>query len=542
MKKAYLKELANGLLGTVTDDPATLERFATDASIFEVPPAAVAYPANTTDVRHLVEFARNRTATGKPLSLTARGLGSSRTGAALGEGVEVVFPAYMDKLLRLESTAVAVQPGLSSHTLQQILLSHGRWLPPLHGIGHHTTLGGAVSIGSAGPKSIKYGPLRHYVKSLKVVLADGSIITTHRLTARELGRKRGLSTFEGEIYRKLTNLLSDHAMLIAEHEPTAARNTAGYALSAVRTSGGAFDLSQIFIGAEGTLGLITEITLATAPFHPRTTLVVGGCDSLDHAAQALVKLRELGPSALEFVDRAWLETLREHHPSYLAGLLSEHTPRLFFFAEFDDVSQLAQKFKSVRAARVLARGGGRPHTTADPLEQLTWWKIRHAIGETVWPGLSAKAALPIADDAVVPPAHWSQALDKTAKLLAKYDLAAPLSGHAGDGHLALRPPLELARKKDVDKLFNLSREFTDLIVALGGTPSGQAGDGLLRGPLLSRVYGDELAAVHAEVKNTFDPHGLFSPLTKTAATESYARAHLRTDYSATRFADYPPSS
>ncbi len=542
MKKAYLKELASGLLGSVTDDPATLEYFSTDASIFEVTPTAVAYPANTADVRRLVEFARDRTASGKPLSLTARGFGAGTTGGALGEGVGVVFPGHMDKLLRLEPSAVTVQPGMSLHALQQVLVTHGRWLPPAHGLGRHTTVGGAVATGAAGPKALKYGGLRHFVKNLKVVLADGSVVTTRKLTTRELSRKRGLATFEGEVYRKLSNLLSDNGLLIAAHAPSATRNACGYALSAVRNAGAAFDLSQIIIGSEGTLGLITEVTLATAPFHSRTTLVAGGCDSLDHADSTLTKLRELGPSTLEFVDRAWLDELREHHPGYLADLIKDHTPRLFFLVEFDDVSQLAQKFKSVRAARLLTRGGGKPHTTVDPLEQVQWWKIRRSVGETVWPVAGSKPALPLADDAFVPPAKWTMALDKTAKLLTKYDLATPLSGAAGDGQVSLHPVLDLGRKRDVDKLLNLGREFTDMVVSLGGTPTGGAGDGLLHGPLLAGVYGDELAAVQAEVKTVFDPHGLFSPLVKTGATDSYARSHLRGDYSAARFADYPPSS
>jgi len=519
MKKAYLKELAAGLLGAVTDDTAVLEQFATDASIFEVTPTAVVWPANTADVRRLVEFARDRTASGKPLSLTARGHGAGAAGSAIGEGVSVVFPGHMNKLLRLETSAVTVQPGMSAHVLGQILLTHGRWIPPLQGLGHHTTLGGALGGGAAGPKAVKYGSLRHFVKNLKVVLADGSIIATHRLTARELSRKRGLATFEGEIYRHLAGLLADNAMLIAKHEPATKHNAAGYALSAVRNTSGAFDLGQIIIGAGGTLGIITEITLATAPFHPRTTLVAGGCDSLDHAGDALAKLRELGPATLEFVDRAWLELLREHRPGYLAGLLPEHTPRVFFLVEFDDVSQLAQKFKSVRAARILSRAGGRPHTSTEPLEQVTWWRLRRSIHETTWSGFAAKPALPVAD-AWVPPDRWTQALDKTAKLLTKYDLTAPLAGHAGDGHLALYPSFDLSRKKEVDKLFSLSREFADLIISLGGTPSGE--------------FGDDLAAVHAEVKTIFDPHGLFNPQAKTGATETYARSHLRGDYSSGR--------
>jgi FAD/FMN-containing dehydrogenase len=535
--KAYLKELQGKLLGTVTDHPDTLEHFSTDAGLFQVQPAAVVYPQNTADVRKMVQFVAERTASGKPTSIVPRGLGSNQCGAAVGEGLQVSFPAHMNKLLKLDTHTVTVQPGIVYSALQQTLHTHNRWLPPYPDSANYSTIGGAVACNSAGVMSLKYGPTRSFVRSLKVVLSDGSLIKTRRLSARELNRKKGLATLEGEIYRKIDAMLLDHPQLIKKRQPRTGKNVAGYALDTVRGQSGSFDLGQLFVGAQGTLGLITEVTMTTAPYNPRTTLVAGYFSSVEQAAQAVVKLRPLKPCAVELVDRQLLETLRTNRPVDLEGLVPDDLPIIMLFVEFDEPSQISQKYHSVRAERIMARHGAKTRVSTDPVEQVALWKLRQAgAGNLVVAG--AKQPLPFIDDAAVPAEKLAQFLHKTTQLLAKYDLTAPVWGHAGDGHLHLQPHLDLRRKKDVDKLFNLSREFHDMVIALGGTPAAELGDGLVRGPYLEKLYGEEMLELFASVKHIFDPLGIFNPGKKSAATESYARSHLRSEYSLAGFSDF----
>jgi FAD/FMN-containing dehydrogenase len=121
-------------------------------------------------------------------------------------------------------------------------------------------------------------------------------------------------------------------------------------------------------------------------------------------------------------------------------------------------------------------------------------------------------------------------VEKTTKLLGKYELTAAAWGHVGDGNISFMPRLDLAKKKDADKLINLSREFAELVAALGGTPSGTAGDGLIRSTAIAKVHGEEMAEVFAATKHIFDPHGVFAPMQKTDATPDFVRAHLRTEY------------
>jgi FAD/FMN-containing dehydrogenase len=530
MKKAYLKELQSHLLGSVTDKAEVLEYFSTDSSLFQIMPMAVVYPQNTADVRKTVQFVAERAAAGKELSLVGRGKGSDQSGGAIGEGLQVVFPAHMSKLLRLDRDIVTVQPGILFKTLQQTLHTHGRWIPSYPSSVDYSTIGGAVAQDSSGEKSVKYGTMREFVKSLKVILSDGTIIETHRLSGRELSRKKGLSTLEGEIYRKIDSLLLDHEALIKKRTLKTTKNASGYALSKIRHKDGSFDLSQIFIGSQGTLGLITEITLKTLPYNPRTTLVVGYFENSENLGTAVTKLKALGPCSMEMVDRNLLDFVQTNYPGELTNLLPEAVPKAVLLIEFDDNSQLTQKVKSGRAGRILSKLASSQRVSADPVEQVALWKLRRSVSSWMWQSDITKTALPFVNDGIVPPERLSAFLDKTYKLLAKHDLDAAVWGHAGDAHLRLQPRLDLSKKKDVDKLFTLTREFNDMVIALGGSVSGGLGDGLLRSLSLNDLYGEDVMELFATVKHIFDPLSIFNPMKKSEATEAFTRAHLRSEY------------
>jgi FAD/FMN-containing dehydrogenase len=540
MKKADLKELQTSLLGSVTDNARALDYFATDSSIFTITPEAVVYPKNTADVRkvmaHLTQLAEN----GKKISLTARGKGSDQTGGAIGSGIQLVFPAHMNKLLSVDKDCVTVQPGLIYATLQQTLHSHGRFLPPYPASIDYSTLGGAIANNAAGEKTVKYGATRQYVTKLRVVLADGSLIEAKRISARELNRKKGQSDLEGEIYRKVDGLLLDHEEAIKASIPQTTKNASGYDIWDVRGKDGSFDLSQLIIGSQGTLGLVTEATLKTLAYNPKTTLLVGYFDDLDKAGQAVQKLVGLRPSALELVDYHLLEYLREHRPKDLEGLVPDILPKIVLLVEFDDTSQLQQTVRSRRAARHLAKLATAHRATTNPIEQEALWKIRHSAAAIIWMNNSSQPALPFIEDAVVPVAKLPQFLEKTYKLLRKYKLDIAIWGHAGDGNLHLQPSLSLNKAKDIDKLYELSAEFAKLVGSLGGSLSGEHNDGLLRGPYLKDIYGEEVYELFRGIKEAFDPHGILNPQSKIDVTEEVSRPLLRKEFSMRHLYDHLP--
>jgi FAD/FMN-containing dehydrogenase len=433
---------------------------------------------------------------------------------------------------------VTVQAGLPYRTLQQTLHTHVRFLPPAPDSLDFATVGATVSDNTAGVHSVKYGPTRAFVKGLKVVLSDGSLIQTHRLSGRELNRKKGLTTLEGELYRKLDSLILDHPEAVRRMQLKIPYDGAGYALGHVRAKDGSFDLGQIFIGAGGTLGVITEVTFKTTAYNPRTTLVVGYFESTYAALDAAVKLKGLGPSALELADRQLMETVAVSHPGYLDSLLPDGLPYSVLLVQFDQFSQFSQRLAAGRAERIIQRHQGRARIATDPVEQVALWKLRYASSLYMEPA-GAKRALPFASGAVVPLPALPGLLEKATKLLKKYELTAAVWGHVGDGNVNIVPRLDISKKKDADKLFNLSREFAEAVAAAGGTLAGTSGDSLLTSTAYNKIYGEEVVELWAAVKHMFDPHGILSPHHKTGATPEYARLHLRSEYSNPAYQHYP---
>jgi FAD/FMN-containing dehydrogenase len=209
----YLQE---HLQGEVTSSPSVRRHFATDASVLQIVPSVVVYPRGESDVRKVARFAWQLAERGRVLPITARGAGTDQGGAALGDGIILAFPAHMNRVLVLDNKtgAVAVEPGINYGKLQQTLQTHGRFLPPFPASFEYSTVGGAIANNASGEKTVKYGDTRKYVKKMRVVLANGEVIETGRISKRELNKKLGLSTFEGEVYRGLDALLEENASVI----------------------------------------------------------------------------------------------------------------------------------------------------------------------------------------------------------------------------------------------------------------------------------------------------------------------------------------
>jgi FAD/FMN-containing dehydrogenase len=540
MKKAYLKDLHSKLLGSVTDAADVLDYYATDGSIFKITPEAVVYPKNTADVRKTLEYLTERAHAGKHIGLIPRGQGTDQGGGAIGDGIQLVMPAHMNRILRLEKDYVVVQPGLNYRALQQTLHTHGRFLPPYPASIDYSTIGGAVANNAAGEKSYKYGSTRDFVKNLKVVLADGSLIETKRISARELARKKGQMGLEGDIYRGIDALILDHGEAIAKHKPATSKNASGYDLWDIKHSDGSVDLTQLFIGSQGTLGVITEITLKTLPWNPRTTLLVSYFNDLHKAGEAITKLTAAGASCLELADYYLLDYLRRNHPQEIEGMVPEPLPKIVLLAEFDDFSQVAQRVKSTRARRILNKYAASTKIATDPVEQEGLWRLRRSAAALMWLAGGPKKALPFIEDAVVPPAKLPQLLDKTYKLLEQHEVEIAVWGHAGDGNLHLQPLLDLSKKKDVDKLFDLAREFNELVLSLGGSLSGEHNDGLVRAPYLEQQFGSEVYDVFRQAKQVCDPNNILNPNHKVDVTEEYTRQFVRDDYSLAHLSDHMP--
>lgn len=538
----YLQEHLTGEVMTGAD---ARRYFATDSSIFALLPAIVVYPQNENDIRKTARFTWQLAERGRIIPMTARGAGTDQSGAALGSGIMMAFPAHMNRIVELDSKTgvVVAEPGLNYGKLQQTLQTHGRFLPPFPASAEYSTIGGAVANNAGGEKSIKYGVTRDYVRSLRVVLANGEVIETYRLGKRELGKKLGLSTFEGEIYRAIDSLLDENKDVLQALNLGVSKNAAGYNLADIKRKDGSFDLTPLFVGSQGTLGIISEITLETEDYNPQTTLLAAYFDNIEDVQTAVGELLDKAgaPSAVELVDRHLLDMVNEINPNQLKGVIEAPFPGAVLLVEYDDRDR--HQAKNVKKARkILEHFTTRIDQTADPMEQERLWKIRHASATITGHTPGNKKALPIIDDGVVPLGRFNDYVNGLYELFKRHRLEVAIWGHAANGNLHVQPFLDLAEVGDRQQVFSLMNEYYSLVISLGGTISGELGDGRLRGPFLEKLYGPEVYSVFKKVKQICDPYGTLNPGVKIGVNLDDIRPMMRSQYSLEHLYDHLPRS
>lgn len=538
----YLQEHVMGEVMTSLD---ARRYFSTDGSIFTIAPAVIMYPRNENDVRKVARFAWQLAERGRIIPITARGSGTDQGGAAIGSGIILAFPAHLNRIIELDakSGVVVVEPGANYGRVQQTLETHGRFLPPFPSSVEYSTLGGAVANNASGEKSLKYGDTRAYVKALRVVLANGEVIETYRLSKRELSKKLGLATFEGEIYRALDALIEENQSLIDKSILNVTKNSAGYDLLDIKTKEG-FDLTPLFVGSQGTLGLVSEITLETETHNPKTNLLVGFFNDIQKAQKAILELRGLSslPSAIEMVDDNLLQIVQKVNPNQLKDLIPTPMPRIILLVEFDEVSEHTQKRLVKKAHKILEKYAASQQEAKNDEEKENLWKIRHAAATVVAQSDTALKAVPVIEDGIVPPEAFSDYLTGVQELLKRNHLQAAVWGHAGDANLHMQPLLDLSQVGDRQKAIRLMDEYYALVIGLGGSTSAEHGDGRLRAPYLSKLYGPEVYGLFQKVKTIFDPYNILNPGVKVNASLEDIKPLIRHEYSLGAWYDHLPRS
>lgn len=526
--------------------PDARRHFATDASVLTMTPALIVYPRNENDVRKTARFTWQLAERGRVIPITARGAGTDLSGAALGSGIMLSFPAHMHRILELDNKTgvVTVEPGTNYAKLQQTIQTHERFLPPFPASAEYSTIGGAVANNSSGEKSVKYGDTRDYVRGLRVVLANGEVIETTRLSKRELSKKLGLATFEGEIYRAIDALLEENQGLLDKSILGVTKNAAGYYLNDIKRKDGSFDLTPLFVGSQGTLGLITEITLETEVYPTAPALVAAYFDDLEKAQSAVLGLRNLPdmPSAIEIVDDKLLGVVDKLNPNQLKDVISKPFPRAVLLIEFDSASDRTQKKLIKKTEKLLDHLGATHQVELDPLEQDKYWKIRHASAAVIGHSEGGLRALPIIEDGIVPPERLCEFIEGIYALFDRARLQAAVWGHAGDGHLHVQPFLDLSQVGDRQKVFRLMDEYYSLVIGLGGSIAGGQGEGRLSAPYLEKQYSPEVYSVFQKVKQIFDPYGTLNPGVKLNTSLDAVKALLRSNYSLEDLYKYMPRS
>lgn len=528
----YLQQHLSGEVQTATD---VRRYFSTDGSIFALTPSLVVFPRNENDIRKTARFSWQLAERGRVIPITPRGAGTDQGGAAIGNGILMVSPAHLNRILEFDGKTgtVTVEPGINYGKLQQTLQTHGRFLPAAPISLEYTTVGGAVANNTGGPSSLKYGSIKGYVKGLRVVLANGEVIETRRISKRELHKKLGLTTFEGEVYRSLDTLIEENQQLIKDYSSAVTKNSAGYDIFSVKKKDGSFDLTPLFVGSQGTLGIISEVVLQTSVHTPESTLIAAFIDDLQVADEILKDIRKQAeqPSAIEFIDQQLLSFVNQQNPNQLKSVVENAAHKMVLLIEYDNANARLQKKLAKKTTKILQhyQVPFKSETEEEKKEEL--WKIRDAAASVLLHGEGGLRPLPIIEDAIVPPERFSDLLGGLYQLFDKHSIKSSVWGDAGDANIHTRPFLDLGQVGDRQKAFRLAEEYYNLVFSLGGSTSGENGDGRVRAPYLKQQYGEELYGVFQKVKQIFDPYSMLNPGVKINVTLEDIKPLLRNEYS-----------
>ena len=533
--------------GDIKTDSETLEQYSHDASLFEIKPAAVVYPKDSEDVRHLVKFVAEQRSVNPNLSLTARSAGTDMSGGAINDSIIVGFEKYFTNIGEIKNDKVTVQPGVFYHDFEPKTLQQGLLMPSYPASREICMLGGMIANNSGGEKSLVYGKTERYVTQVKMVCADGQEYTFQPVSGDALQAKLQLQTWEGELYRKAHGLLVKHQDVIKPSRPKVSKNSTGYNVWDA-WDGTTLDLTKLIVGSQGTLGMITEATFRLVPVKPLSGMMVVFMPSLKNLAEIINALLPLHPSSLESFDDHTLafafrffysfrKTLGWKHFIFLGmsflPLLNKllpylpHFPKIVMLVEFEGDSQeeINQKMEAVRTNLKPFNVG--LQEAKDKSHEEKFWVIRRESFNLLRKNVETKHTAPFIDDLIVPPFTLPEFLPELIKILEEYELLYTIAGHMGDGNFHIIPLMDLADKAEREKIPVVLKKVTSLVLKYGGSLSGEHNDGLIRGPFLKQMYSPEMVAVFEEVKEAFDSHGIFNPHKKITADWDYSEAHIR---------------
>ena len=501
------KHLVKNIKGDVFFDELTRRIYAYSASICYILPTAVIYPKDKADVIQSIRIASQEN-----IPLTARGAGSGVAGQNLGEGIILDFSKHMKRIIHVDSRkkTALVEPGLVRTNLQKAILPQGLFFPPDPSSSDYATIGGMVANNSGGAHSLCYGTTKNYVRSLKLITSDAEeMIVTNQGTAP--------SKYKNQV----DELLKEASFILQNNRPESFRNSCGYNLFDTLREDGETDLTKIFCGSEGTLGIFTEIELELLELpHYRNAVLLYYKDDLS-AFSEVKNFLDLQPSTVQALGDEFLQIIASEYPE-IYSRFSKGT-RFIFLVEFDgdDLEDLKK-----RAKELTKRASAHKFYTAENAAELAWfWEIRRSAAAYLG-RLPGKKPTRWIEDAAFPAEKLTDFVLGLNNLLKKYNTSAALFGHAGQGLLHFSPRLNRMTPEYSKTIENLGLEHTLLSKELKGVPSGEHGDGLLRTPYLKQFWGD-VYPFFVKTKKIFDPNFRLNPLSVVPEREYRVKDFMR---------------
>ncbi len=541
-----LSSLKQKFKGDITANEADIEKYSRDASIFNIAPEAIAFPQDVADIQELVKFAVANKQANPGLSLTPRAGGTDMTGGSINDSIVVDVSKHLNKITNLTDSSVSTESGVFFRDLEVTLTARGKIMPAYPVSKAWCAVGGMVGNNAGGEKTFSYGQVINFVEELEVVLADGNAYTIKPLTEAELKTKIARNDFEGNLYKSVYELINTNYRALQEAKPSTSKNSSGYFLWDV-WDGHTFDLTKLFVGSQGTLGIITKIKWKIVPVKRKSKLVVFFLNDLKQIGKIVTHINELKPESFEIFDKHTLGLALKYLPEIVGKMkgsklqlfwqflpelwmsLNRGLPEVVLLAEFTGEDESVLEKQAADAAQNIKEHFNLPSHIAHSFNDAQkYWTIRRESYNLLRQHNARKISAPFIEDIVVHPDQLPQFMPRLDAILAKYpDFVYTIAGHAGDANFHIIPLVDLHEKKHRDQIVTMSDEVFNLVLEFKGSMTAEHNDGLVRGPFLKKMYGEKIFALFQETKRIFDPLNIFNPHKKTDANLDYFVKHIK---------------
>ncbi len=530
-----------GFSGGISTNKGILEKYSTDESIFSITPQVVIQPRHQKDVEIAVQTINSETERFPSLSLTPRAAGTGLSGGSLTDSIVIDVCTHMKSIGEIKNTrghtTFTCEPGAMWRDVEKALKKEDVYLPSYPASKDICSIGGSVANNAAGPDSLRYGHCADWVESLNVTLYDGKTYLIKPINYRELKALSKKDNAHGQIAKEVFALIEKNEKTIERAKPKTKKNSAGFPLWDVlnvsvaqfKKGKGFFDLTRLISGSQGTIGIITSVTMRTQPIaHDTQCIVVPVFDLMD-AGKVISKALEFNPINVELFDGLTFDLALKNPQffkdrlsklDYYKVLLSMYTTYHVRYGrkipEFTLLITLDPKTLGTRTAAGIAKTlkqnhGKRARVVQNPIEREMFWQVRRASYTLSKFQDETKRPAAFLEDMTVPPEHLSKFFVEVKKLLKKFNVTAAVHGHGGNGHLHFYPLLDFTNKTTPTLVEKMAEEFFKTAVTYDGNICGEHNDGIIRTPHLNKMFNKKTLTLFTEVEHICDPLDIFNP-------------------------------
>lgn len=542
LSESLVRSLQKVFTGDIEYADQVLQKYSRDASMFQIFPELVVFPKSAKDIRELVVWMVQQNQErpfNDQISITMRAAGTCMSGGPINESIIVDTTRYMNQVIAVTSDYAIVQPGCYYRDFEPKTLEKGVLFPSFTASRELCALGGMYGNDCAGEKTLRYRKFHDYILSSKVIFLDGNEYLVEPLNRTKLEEKMKQETFEGKVYRELWQLIQENGSEIVSAKPIVSKNSAGYALWNVwDPKKQIFDLNQLLVGSQGTLGIVTEMKIRLVPVEPVSAMMVTFLPDLKNLGDLVNLCKTVNPTSIESFDDYSLKFAFKFFTDFIKqlgiigglelglrfipeALIMARTgiPKLLLMTEVtgNNQEELLQKLEDLKK-QVHAKFGYTSRVLHHE-EAEKYWRIRRESFNLLRKHVKGLHTAPFIDDVVIPVEHLPEFLPKIQAILDREKFIYTIAGHAGNGNFHIIPLLDFKNKNLPDMVLRLSDEVYDLVAQYHGSITGEHNDGIVRTPYLYKQFSPKMIEIFQKTKEIFDAGYVLNPGKKVGGSK-----------------------